>query len=178
VVAKPRLARCDDCPLRDRRVVPGYGPDESDLVIVGQAPANNEVLEGVPFVGQAGERLDEALFAAEIERGTIYITNAVLCQPPDNQSPPPPDATAACRRRLITEMRQRAPRKVLALGVTAAESLSQSPIVIERVRGHDLLPHLLGSQTKVRVTYHPSSLHWNPEWPGDFDQDVGWLGEP
>lgn len=175
--AKPRLARCDDCPLRNRGVVPGYGPDESDLVIVGQAPADIEVLEGVPFVGPAGRRLDEGL-PADLERGTLYITNAVLCQPPGNQSPPPREAIEACHERLIAELRQREPRKVLALGVTAAESLAGRRIVIEAERGRDLPRHLLDGHTKVRVTYHPSALNRNPRWPRDFDEDVGWLGGP
>jgi uracil-DNA glycosylase len=177
VVVKARLPRCDECPFRNRRVVPGYGPDDSQLVIVGEAPGNTEVLEGVPFVGQAGGRLDVALVAAHLERGTIYITNAVLCQPPHNQSPPPKEAIAACRKRLIAEMSQRMPRKVLALGVTSAEALTPKRIVVESDRGHDLRPHSLDSHTEVRVTYHPSALHWNPKWPGDFDDDVGWLGE-
>ena len=178
VRAKRRLPRCDDCPFRSRRVVPGYGPNKSDLVIVGQAPADTEVLEGVPFVGDAGDRLDVALRDAHLDRSKIYITNTVLCQPPDNESPPPDLAIQACHERLLTEVRMRMPQKVLALGVTAAEALTPKRIVIKRERGHDLQPHLMDSRTKVRVTYHPSALNRNPKWLGYLDEDVGWLEEP
>ena len=78
---KAPLARCDDCPLRARPVVRGGCPDETRLVIVGEAPGRREVIEGRPFVGKAGRRLDQALAAAGVDRSAVYITNAVLCHP-------------------------------------------------------------------------------------------------
>jgi uracil-DNA glycosylase len=77
---------------------------------------------------------------------------------------------------LISEIRLRMPRKVLALGKTAAEALTGDPRTIEQLR---LLrpapsPYLRG-YAEVRVTYHPSALTRDPEWPGRFDGDIGWL---
>lgn len=176
---KSEYARCDGCPFPSQCVVRGHGPDEADRVIVGQAPAKQEVLMGIPFVGDAGRRLDKALLAAQIDRASLYITNAVGCQPPNDQSPPPQEALEACHDRLIAEVRRRMPRKVLALGVTAAEALTGRSIVIERDRGRDLPIHYLDNHTKVRVTYHssPLALNINPKRSRHFDEDVRWAQE-
>jgi uracil-DNA glycosylase len=66
----------------------------------------------------------------------------------------------------------------LALGRTAAKALTGKTVLITEARLHDLPFHYIDNHTRVRVTYHPSSLLRNPEWPGRFDGDVGWLGEP
>lgn len=177
---KSAYARCDGCPFPRQCVVRGHGPDEADRVIVGQAPAEQEVLMGIPFVGDAGRRLNEALRAAPIDRASTYITNAVGCQPPNNQSPPPQEALEACHDRLIPEVRRRMPRKVLALGRIAAKELTGRLPIIAQDRQRDIWPHHLDSQTRVRVTYHPSplALNINPERPRQFDEDVAWLREP
>ncbi len=73
--AKAPLARCGDCPLRDRPLVAGYGPRRTDRVILGEAPGEAEVALGRPFVGKAGRRLDEAFSASGVDRSTVYITN-------------------------------------------------------------------------------------------------------
>ena len=172
------LGRCEACPLRNRPIVPGYGPNPAKCVIVGEAPGETEVIEGRPFVGSAGRRLDKALDANNVPRSAIYITNAVLCHPEGNQSPPPPDAIEACHERLIAEVDLAQPQKVLALGKTASKALTGDSRPIGQLRVLDAAPspYPVGD-AKVRVTYHPSSLNRNPGWPGSFDNDVGWLGE-
>jgi uracil-DNA glycosylase family 4 len=171
--AKAPLAHCDDCPLRDRPFVPGYGPTMTGRVIVGEAPGQNEVFQGKPFVGRAGGRLNEALAAAEVDRLAVYITNTVLCHPEGNQSPPP-EAVEACHERLITEVRLRMPRKVLALGTTAGKALTGDTRPIEKLRLLRPTPSpYLDSSSEARVTCHPSALTRNPDWPGRFDGDVG-----
>lgn len=170
------LGRCDDCPFGHRCVVPGEGPDETNWVIVGQAPADTEVAKGRPFVGTSGVRLDQALAAARVDRSAVYITNTALCQPPDNESPPPDEAILACHERLIREVQLRMPRKVLALGKTAAEALTGVSGTIAELRLLRPAPSpYLGGYAEVQVTYHPSSLHWNREWSAHFDEDIGWL---
>jgi DNA polymerase len=149
------------------------------LVIVGEAPGRQEVIEGRAFVGKAGRRLNQALAASGVERTAVYVTNAVLCHPAGNQSPPPRDAIAACHARLIHEVSQRAPQKVLALGTVAAKALTGDSRTIESLRVEPHVPSpFLGTGAEVRVTYHPSALSRNPGWPGRFDGDVGWLAEP
>src|SRR5205823_1688551 len=98
----------------------------------------------------------------------------VLCRPPGNKRPPR-KAVSACHDRLIEELSQRRPLKVLALGRIAAWALTgkwRQPI--EQLR---LLRHYLDDGTEVRVTYHPSALTRNPEWERRFDYDVGWLSD-
>src|SRR5437763_7952360 len=113
--AKAPLARCGECPLQDRPFVAGQGPAMTNRVIVGAAPGWREVVEGRPFVGGSGRRLGEALAGAQVDRLAVYITNTVLCHPEGNMRPPS-EAVDACHERLIAEIRQRMPRKVLALG--------------------------------------------------------------
>lgn len=160
--------------------MPGQGPDKAYRVIVGEAPGEEEVSKGRPFVGVAGRRLDVALSAARTDRCLIYITNALLCHPSGKPPRPPTTAVGACRERLVGEIHHRMPSKVLALGGTAGRALTRRPIVIERDRGRDLPSHFLDSHIKVRVTYHPSpsSLNRHRERPRHFDKDVRWLREP
>lgn len=156
----------------------GYGPRRADRIIVGEAPGEIEVVEGKPFVGKAGRRLDEGLSAKGVDRTTVYITNAVLCHPAGNESPPPREAISACHDRLIGEVQQKTRMKVLALGGTAARALTGDSRPIEQLRLLRPAPSpYLGGAAQVRVTYHPSALTRNPAWPGRFDEDIGWLGE-
>jgi uracil-DNA glycosylase family 4 len=174
---KAPLARCGTCPLRDRPFVPGSGPPMTDRVIVGEAPGETEVVQGRPFVGKAGSRLAQALSGAKVDRLALYVTNTVLCHPEGND-PPPSEAVEACHDRLITEIRLRMPSKVLALGKTASRAVTGDGESIEKLRLLRPAPSpFLDGSTEVRVTYHPSALTRNPEWPGRFDDDVGWLGE-
>ncbi len=179
VKPKAPLARCNQCPLRNRPVVRGECIDAARLAIVGEAPGAQEVIEGRPFVGTSGRRLDLALDAARVDRGSVYVTNAVLCRPEGHPPTPPPEAISACHARLLHEVSQRRPEKVLALGGIAAEALTGDSRTIEKLRLERPAPSpFLGGDAEVRVTYHPSALHWNRKWPGRFDGDVGWLGEP
>jgi uracil-DNA glycosylase family 4 len=149
----------------------------TDRVIVGEAPGQREVVEGRPFVGKAGRRLNKALCVAGVDRLAVHITNTVLCHPAGNDSPPAA-AVDACHDRLITEIRIRMPSKVLALGTTASKALTGDGSSIEKLRLLRQAPSpFLDDSSDVRVTYHPSSLTRNQEWPGRFDDDVAWLGE-
>jgi uracil-DNA glycosylase family 4 len=147
----------------------------TNRVIVGEAPGETEVAQGKPFVGKAGKRMNDALKAACVDRLAVHVTNAVLCRPEGNATPPK-EVIDACRERLIKEIRSKMPTRVLALGTTAKLALTGDKRPIKTLR---LLPHVpsshLGGPAKVRVTYHPSALTRNPDWPGHFDSDVGWL---
>jgi uracil-DNA glycosylase len=177
MLAKATFARCDDCPLRDRPVVAGWG-DVTDRVIVGQAPGSEEVAKGKPFVGLSGQRLDRALVAAGVDRFNRYITNTVLCQA--DGSPPQPEAISACHDRLVREIQEKAPRKVMALGKAAAKAVTGDSRPIEQLRLLRPAPSLLDGCAEVRVTFHPSPLALNrhpmrSQW---FDEDIRWLAEP
>jgi DNA polymerase len=169
-------SRCGGCPLGGQRVVPGQGPADADRWIVGQCPGGHEVAAGKPFVGRAGRRLDRALTAASVARSDLYITNAVLCHPPENKSTPPDDALEACHDRLIDEIRQKRPLRLLALGGKAALQVTGDDRPIRVLRR---LAWLFADQTVVRVTWHPSPLALNRDVARsrEFDEDISWLGE-
>jgi uracil-DNA glycosylase family 4 len=175
---KAPLARCFECPLWAQPFVPGDGPTRTDRVIIGEAPADEEVHARRPFVGQAGRRLVKTLNANGVNRSSVYITNSVLCQPEANESPPPRDALEACRDRLVDEIRGRGPRKVLALGGTAAWALTGKSSTIKELRRQPLRSKRLGDDVEVRVTYHPSALNRHPDYPRNFGEDIGGFAGP
>ena len=135
---KAPYADCDRCPLRDEHFVPGYGRRQAGRVIVGPGPGDKEVREGKPFVGPAGERLNQALVARGANRSRIYMTNTVLCRPPNHN--PPPEAVSACFKRLIHEVQGTMPRRVLALGEIASKALTGDNRRVKEMRFCDRLP--------------------------------------
>jgi len=157
------LEACRRCPIGEQatRAVPGAGPSDAGLMLVGEQPGDREDLTGRPFVGPAGRVLDEALAAAGIERDRIFLTNAVkhfkfrlrgkrrLHQKPDAGE------IDHCRWWLGLELQMVAPRAVIALGATAARSLLGRPITIGESRGHALA---LDDGTPVWITVHPSYI--------------------
>lgn len=127
--------------LRRRNVVFGQGDPASPLVIVGEGPGDQEDRTGVPFVGRAGELLDEALAANGIARSHVYICNIVKCRAaswidgkPRNR-PPQPAEIAACRRWLVPQLSALAPRMILCLGATSAKVLIKPDFAMTRERG-------------------------------------------
>ena len=117
-------AECGACPLycepRRKRdpFVPGEGPDQADVVVVGMAPGDTEVTLKRVFIGPSGRLLDALLAKAGLERSQVYVTNAVLCSTHDGKSnqPVPAAAISACRARLFMELKGRKPKVVVALG--------------------------------------------------------------
>src|SRR2546428_7378955 len=87
---------CRRCPLGFSRThaVPGVGPENARIVIVGEAPGQNEDLQGEPFVGAAGKLLDQLLRGIGLSRGDAFITNILKCRPPGNRDPQPAEAEA------------------------------------------------------------------------------------
>ena len=141
--------------------VPGEGPSDARLMLVGEQPGDSEDLAGKPFVGPAGEVLDRALKEAGLDRARLYVTNAVkhfkheprgkrrLHKTPDRGE------AIACRWWLDNERRLVRPRVILALGATAAFSVIGKPTPILKMRGQTIQ---LDDQSQAMVTMHPSYL--------------------
>ena len=156
-------AACTRCPLyKDAtQAVPGEGPGHASFMLVGEQPGDKEDLAGKPFVGPAGRVLDQALADAGIERAETYVTNAVkhfkhelrgkrrLHKRPNNYE------IERCKIWLDTERALVKPSTVIALGVTAARSLTGKTVTISKVRK---TPLTLADGTKLVVTVHPSAL--------------------
>ncbi|HVH08961.1 MAG TPA: uracil-DNA glycosylase [Gemmatimonadales bacterium] len=160
---------CTKCRLCEgrRQAVPGEGPADARLVVVGEGPGRVEDETGRPFVGQAGDLLTKILAAIDLPRERVFICNVVKCRPPENRVPQY-DEVAACLPYLFRQIELVAPAVILAMGGTAAQavlntkqSLGALRQQVHRFRG---IP--------VVVTYHPAALLRNPHWKKPTWDDV------
>lgn len=176
---KASHARCEDCPLQRMPCVYPYHPVnwtgvERRLLIVGEAPGEEEVAQGQPFVGRSGQLLHQELSRAGIEWRDAHITNAVLCRPPGNKMSDYPEAIEHCRPRLMAEILEAGPDRVLVLGATALNSVL--PTVeggIMSVRGSHYFSEELGMS--VVVAAHPAYLLRMPTQVMNFRKDLAGL---
>ena len=184
---KHELADCENCPLfEDGMFCPSDGPEHADLVIVGEAPGKNEAKEGTPFIGASGQLLNMILEHVGHDRTDVFVTNTVLCRPPDNANPPTA-AIKACQDRLIWEIRSRAPKTVVALGNFASKQLLATSEGITTLRvGPPKTSPRLGAGVRVIPTFHPAAALYNsgvfPDIVTDFKKidapDVSSSWEP
>jgi DNA polymerase len=147
---------CVRCPLSAGRtqVVFGVGHPSADLMFVGEAPGEQEDLQGQPFVGRSGQLLDRlVLEEMGLTRDSFYIANTVKCHPPGNRDPLPAE-TAACRPWLETQVDLIGPRVVVTLGNFAAKLLLGTTEGITRLRGRSY-PFRGGV---LVPTYHPAAV--------------------
>lgn len=160
---------CTRCGLHTDRTqaVPGEGPPDAQLMVVGEGPGKNEDETGRPFVGQAGKLLDDILAAIECPRPTVFIANIVKCRPPQNRKPAP-DEAGACIPYLHRQIDLIRPKVLLAMGGTAAESLLgvRQSLGSLRNKVHDF------RGIPLVVTYHPAALLRNPNWKRPTWDDV------
>jgi DNA polymerase len=164
-----KIRECRDCRLCEGRAnaVPGEGSATARLMCVGEGPGAKEDETGRPFVGAAGQLLDQILSAIECPRETVYIANIVKCRPPQNRKPLP-DEALACLPYLHRQIALVRPDVLLALGSTAAEWLLGVRRSLGDLRGK---VHRYGS-TPLIVTYHPAALLRNPNWKKPTWDDV------
>ena len=112
-----QINSCFDCVLSQGRteVVPGEGPEQANLMFIGEAPGYNEDKQGRPFVGAAGQFLEQMLASIGLTREQVFITNMVKCRPPNNRDPLP-DEIAACSKYLDRQIELIQPKVVVTLG--------------------------------------------------------------
>ena len=154
---------CTRCPLyrNATQAVPGEGPSPARLMMVGEQPGNDEDLKGHPFVGPAGRMLDRAMADAGLDRKTVFVTNAVKhfkFEPRGKRRlHKRPNAYEIERCRWWNEIERRLvkPDLIVALGATAARSLTGRNVTIAKVRGE---PISLENGNRLVITVHPSSL--------------------
>ena len=111
------VAVCTNCPLHTTRKksVPGVGPADSEIMLIGEGPGFNENEQGLPFVGQAGQFLNELLGLANMKREGVWIGNVVKCRPPGNRDPLP-EELAACDKFLERQIAAINPKIIITLG--------------------------------------------------------------
>ena len=148
--------RCKLCAGR-KQIVFGSGNPGARLVFVGEGPGAEEDVQGLPFVGPAGQLLTKMISAMGLKRDDVYICNVVKCRPPGNRNPEP-DEIAACEPFLRAQLQSIGPEVVVALGKFAAQTLLREGTPITRLRGQ------WRSYQGMRLmpTFHPAYLLRNP----------------
>lgn len=149
------LVGCQNCGLHLNRknIVFGNGNVEAELVFIGEAPGEEEDLQGKPFVGAAGQLLSRIIESIGLRREEVYITNVVKCRPPSNRNPKPEEITA-CEPYLHQQLEIIKPKLICALGTFAAQTLLKTDQSISRLRGRFHRYHNI----KLMPTFHPAYL--------------------
>ncbi len=163
------VAPCTQCKLARTRTqtVFGTGNPDAGLVFVGEAPGRDEDLQGEPFVGRAGQLLNDILKAIGLRREDVYICNILKCRPPENRDPEA-DEVEACEPYLKRQLEIIDPSVICCLGRHAAHTLLRTNATLGALREQ---AHFYGS-VPVVVTYHPAALLRNPHWKRPTWDDV------
>jgi uracil-DNA glycosylase len=163
------INNCQDCPLGATRTnfVFGVGNPNARIMVIGEAPGADEDAQGEPFVGRAGQLLTKILQAIGLERNDVYICNILKCRPPGNRRPLPEEVDE-CEPYLIKQIEIIKPEFILALGLTAVDTLLKKKHKMADTRG--ILTEYRG--IKMIVTYHPAALLRNPNLKKPTWEDV------
>ncbi len=163
------LGDCTRCKLHQGRttLVFGVGRADADLMFVGEAPGRDEDLQGVPFVGRAGQLLTKIIESIGLTRDEVYIANVIKCRPPQNRNPEP-DEVETCEPFLFDQLAAVQPRVVVALGAFAVRTLLKSEQPISRLRGQVF--DYRGA--KLVPTFHPAFLLRSPDRKRDVWEDM------
>jgi DNA polymerase len=159
--------RCKLCNLGRKQVVFGVGNPYADLMFVGEAPGRDEDIQGIPFVGRAGQKLTQIIEAIGLKREDVYIANVIKCRPPDNRNPEP-DEVESCEPFLFRQVDTIRPKVIVALGTFAAKSLLKTNDPISRLRGR--VYDYRGA--KLVPTFHPAFLLRNPSCRREVWEDM------
>ena len=155
------IEACHNCELASSctHKVPGKGFQQANLMIIGEAPGHDEDIQGIPFVGRAGQLLNKILQAIQLDPNDVYITNILKCRPPNNRDPHT-DEVQACSQFLKAQIKLIQPKVILSVGRISAQNLlkDHSPLGRLRTKNH-VLPD---TDLPLLVTYHPAYLLRNP----------------
>jgi DNA polymerase len=163
----PDCSRCKLHAQGRKQVVFGVGSPDADLMFVGEAPGADEDIQGVPFVGRAGQLLTKMIEAINLTRDQVYIANVIKCRPPGNRNPEP-DEIEQCEPFLFQQIAAVKPKVIVALGAFAAKTLLRTEDPISRLRGRIYDFH----GAKLVPTFHPSFLLRSPDRKRDAWEDL------
>ncbi len=136
-------------------------------MFVGEAPGRDEDIQGIPFVGRAGQLLTKMIEAMGYSRDDVYIANVIKCRPPENRNPEP-DEVAACEPFLFRQVESIRPKVIVALGTFAAQALLKTQDPISRLRGR---VYKYGG-ARLIPTFHPAYLLRSPDRKRDAWEDL------
>ena len=134
----------------------GMGNADAELMFVGEAPGRDEDLQGKPFVGRAGQLLDQLLGEIGMERSTVFIANVLMCRPPGNRDPLP-EEIEECKPYLMRKIELIEPRMICTLGNFATKLITGSPTGITRVCGRPQRREIAGLDMTVYPLFHPAA---------------------
>jgi uracil-DNA glycosylase family 4 len=163
-----RIVVCTECILSQGRThaVPGEGPEDADIMFIGEAPGFHEDRQGRPFVGAAGKFLEELLATVDLKREDVYITNVVKCRPPGNRDPQP-EEIAACRPYLDGQIDLIRPRLVVTLGRFSMQRYFPGAS-ISRIHGQ---AKRVGNVIYYPM-FHPAAALHQPRWRNLVEEDM------
>jgi DNA polymerase len=163
----PDCRRCKLHALGRSQIVFGVGNPNADLMFVGEAPGADEDLQGIPFVGKAGQLLTRIIEAIGLKREDVYIANVIKCRPPNNRNPEP-DEVDTCEPFLFRQIDVIRPKVIVTLGKFATQSLLRTLDPISRTRGRVF--EYRGA--KLIPTFHPAYLLRNPSSKREVWEDM------
>ena len=179
---RENLGDCTRCKLHKqgrKQIVFGVGNPRAELMFVGEGPGADEDAQGEPFVGRAGQLLNNMIKAMGIRREDVYIANVVKCRPPGNRTPER-DECDTCSPFLMRQIAVIKPKVIVALGAVAAKNLLAINAAMSELRGrfYDFMPFGARSSdpswqgAKLAVTYHPAFLLRDPRQKGEAWKDL------
>jgi len=181
-IIREDLGDCTRCVLHKqgrKQIVFGVGNPKAELMFVGEGPGADEDAQGEPFVGRAGQLLNNMIKAMGIEREQVYIANIVKCRPPGNRTPEREECET-CSPFLMRQIAVVKPKVVVALGAVAAKTLLAMSASMMQLRGRFYEFRPTGVRTndpnwdgcKLAVTYHPAFLLRDPRQKGEAWKDL------
>lgn len=181
---REEVSRCEGCRLAETRTNPvfGIGDGKAPVLIVGEAPGRNEDETGEPFVGKAGERLNEVLALAGLSRDEVFIANVLKCRPPRNRNPRP-DEIAACSAYLIRQIEAIGPKVIVTFGNFATQFVLGTKKGVSELHG-TLFKGVrvshgdcgTASAYDVYPVFHPAATIYRPQWRSVLEEDMRNLG--
>ena len=158
--------RCELCRTRTN-VVFGVGPEDADVMFIGEGPGEHEDLQGEPFFGRGGKLLDDMLELIDLDRSKVYIANMVKCRPPKNRDPLPSEQEA-CEPWLERQIELIEPKVIVCLGRIAAMRFIKPDFKITREHGQ----WFERDGRRVMALYHPAALLRDPNKRPDTSEDL------
>jgi uracil-DNA glycosylase len=154
---------CTRCPLSETRtsVVFGSGDSDADLMFIGEAPGAEEDRQGLPFVGRAGQLLNQLLGEIGMAREDVWISNVLRCRPPGNRDPQP-NEIESCQPYTLRQVALIQPRVIATLGNFATKLLTGSGVGITRVRGTPQAREIAGRSLYLMPLFHPAAALRTP----------------
>lgn len=167
------ISTCQKCPLHLTRThaVPGEGPSQPAIVLIGEAPGRNEDEQGRPFVGAAGKILTTLLEGAGVRREDVFITSVVKCRPPENRVPTQLEATTCKSTYLMKQIELLKPSVIGLMGRTAIAHVLEEEVDLAAMHGKTLTRN---GKTFL-ILYHPAAMIYNQSLKATMSADFAAL---